>query len=288
MKKSKPRDENVNTDTMNRREFLTSGLMATALATAGRLPLLSAESGDSSGIDASTGPCAVKPIRDHLKRFSPSKRSVQKYDQYSLTYDIIHWTWIKGERGTYANSVIGQVTIIRKAANGRVIYEITQQIRVGGIDNSVEARIICNTDNWNSLRKWTLRSYYTPIKGGREPLSELVEKGRCNDERIQIESGNYEYGFNVKNPVIAQWIIPDMLIRKANPALNITFDLLQDLSLFKPDHSLSYDGPVPVKLKDGKTITLQAYAHTGQGILPIHYMLDDQGHPQLITSSILS
>jgi hypothetical protein len=273
---------------MNRREFLSSGLMAAALATAGRLPLLSAELGDSSGIDASTGPYAVKPIRDHLRRFSLLKQPVQKYEQYSLTYDIIHWNWVKGERGTYANSVVGQVTIIRKAADSRVIYEIAQQMRIGGVDNSVEARIICDRDNWNSLRKWTLRSYHTTIKGGHEPLSELIEKGQCKNGRIQIESGNYKYGFNAKNPVVAQWAMPDFLMRKANPALNITFDLLQDLSLFKPDHSLSYDGPVSVKLKDGKTITLQAYAHTGQGILPIHYMLDDQGRLQLVTSSILS
>ena len=38
----------------------------------------------------------------------------------------------------------------------------------------------------------------------------------------------------------------------------------------------------------GKTITLQTYAQTGQGVLPIHYLLDDRGWPQLVTNSILS
>jgi len=76
--------------------------------------------------------------------------------------------------------------------------------------------------------------------------------------------------------------------RWVNPALNVTFDLLQDLSLFKPNQSLTYDGVTPVKLRDGKTVMLKTYAQTGQGILPTHYLLDDQGRPQLITSSILS
>jgi len=44
--------------------------------------------------------------------------------------------------------------------------------------------------------------------------------------------------------------------RWANPALNVMFDLLQDLSLFKPNQSLTYDGVTPVKLRDGKTVAL--------------------------------
>ena len=262
--------------------------MATALAAAGRLPLLSAGTGGGSSIDASTGPGALKPIRDHLKRFSPVNPPTRKRGQYSLTYDILHWSWVAGTRDTFANSIVGQVTIKCKAANTRVFYEISQQMRIGGVDNSIEARIICNTDNYNSLRKWTLRSGHTTAKGELEPLSELAENGRCNNGQIQIKSGNYEYGFSAKNPVVAQWTVPDFLLRKANPALNATFDLLQDLSLFKPNQSLSYEGLTPVKLRDGKTVKLQTYAQTGQGVLPIHYLLDDQRRPQLITSSILS
>jgi len=278
----------VNTNTMNRREFLNSGLMAAALVTAGRLPLLSAESGDNSSIDASTGPYAVKPIRDHLSRFSPAGPPVRKNGQYGLIYDIIHWNWIRGQRGTFSNSVAGKIAIECKTDDGRVIYEISQQMQIGGVDNSLEAQIICDTDNYNSIRKWTLNSHHTTAKGTPEPLSELTENGRCNDGQIRIESGNYEYGFIAKNPVFTQWTILDLLIRKANPSLNVTFDLLQDLSLFKPNQSLNYDGPTPLKLKDGKTVTLQTYSQIGQGILPIHYLLDDQGRPQLITSSILS
>jgi hypothetical protein len=77
-------------------------------------------------------------------------------------------------------------------------------------------------------------------------------------------------------------------MRTANPALNVTFDLLQDLSLFKLGQVLTYDGLTPVKIKGGKTVKLQTYAQTGQGILPIHYLLDDLMRPQLITASLLS
>jgi hypothetical protein len=278
----------MQTVSVNRRQFLKTSAIATALAATGRLPLLSAKTEAGSAVDASTGPYAVKPIRDHLRRFSPAEIPLRRSGQYKLVYDIIHWNWVRGERGTFSNSVVGRADIDRKTAGGQSIYEITQRMRIGGVDNFLEARIVCETNDWNSLRRWALRSYQTAPNGKREPLCELVEKGRCGDGKIRIESGNCVYGFSPESPVVTQWTIPDLLIKEANSALNVTFDLLQDLSLFKPDQSLIYDGLTPVKLKDGKTVTLQTYAHTGQGILPIHYLLDDKKRPQLITSSILS
>ena len=134
----------------------------------------------------------------------------------------------------------------------------------------------------------TVQSYHSSTEGKIEPRSKLVEKGPCKGGRIRIESQKYDYGFNATNPVVTQCTLLDFLIRKANQTLNATFDLLQDLSPFKPSQSLIYDGLTSVTLRDGKTITLQAYAHTGQGVLPIHYLLDDRGWPQLVTNSILS
>jgi hypothetical protein len=288
MRKLKQKAKAMQTVSVNRRQFLKTSAIATALAATGRLPLLSAKTETGSAVDASTGPCAVKPIRDYLRRFSRASTPLRKRGQSGLVYDIIHWSWVRGERGTFSNSVIGRVDIGRKAAGGQIIYEIAQRMRIGGVDNFLEAEIICDTNDLNSLRTWTLHSYQATPDGKREPLCELAEKGWCIDGKIRIESADCEYGFSAKNPVVTQWTIPAFLIRKANSALNVTFDLLQDLSLFKPDQSLTYDGLTPVRLNGGKTVTLQTYAHTGQGILPIHYLLDEKRLPQLVTSSILS
>ena len=273
---------------VNRRQFLKTGAIAAALVTAGRLPLLSAQTKADMSIDASTGPYAVKPIRDHLKRFSPAEGPLRKNETCSLTYDIVHWNWINGRQGTFANSVLGRVTIERVAADDRVIYEVNQRTRIGGLDNFLEARIVCNTDDMNSLGRWTLSSYSKSVKGELDPLSKLNEKGQCDDGRIRIESGDHEYGFSAKSPVVTQWTVLDFLMRRANPALDVTFDLLQDLSLFKSGQVLAGDDATVVKLKDGRSLSFQTYAQTGHGILPIHYLLDEQRRPQLITNSILS
>lgn len=278
----------MNTGKMDRRQFLQSGLMAAALASAGRLPLLSVKESVGSGIDASTGPYAVKPIRDYLSRFSPAEVPLGKRKRYVLTYDIVHWHWPRGKRGTYANSVVGRLTIKRRMGNSQVMYDISQQTTIGGVNNSIEAEIICNAEDFGSLRSWRLRSYELGLKGETDPISELTEKGTCRGGRIRVESGNYNYEFEAKYSVLTQWTVLDFLVRKAGRQLRTEFDFLQDLSLFKPNQHLAYDGETVVKCRDGHRVTLQTYAQTGQGILPTHYLLDSQGRPQLVTSSILS
>ncbi len=273
---------------MNRRQFLKSSIIAATLAANGRLPLLAAETGSGLSIDASTGPYALKPIRDYLSRFSPAEPHQDKWQQYTLTYDIIHWSWAKGKRGTYANSVIGQVVIKRKSKNDRVMYNISQQTQIGGVNNVIDAQIISNADDLSSLRSWRLRSYERGLNSEKDRLSELTEQGTCQGGNIHIESGNYLYEYEARNHVVSQWTIPDILIQKASPKLDTKFDLLQDLSLFKPNQHLVYDGQTVVKCKGGQRVTLQTFAQIGQAILPIHYLIDAQGRPQLITSSILS
>ncbi|MHC4511073.1 MAG: hypothetical protein ACYTAO_19340, partial [Planctomycetota bacterium] len=235
-----------------------------------------------------TGPYAIKPIRDHLRRFSPAETPVNTSRRYSLTYDIIHWSWKAGKRETFSNSVIGRVVIQHEATDNQASYKISQRVAIGGVDNFLEAEIVCDRDDWDLLRYWTLRTFHTTATGGFEPLSELAEKGRCSGGQIRIESSSHAYAFSAENPVATQWSILDFLLRKADASSNATFDLLQDLSLFKPNHSLTRDGTVLVKLEGGKTVPLQAHAHTGRGILPTHYLLDDRRRPQLVTSSIVS
>ncbi|MHC4117247.1 MAG: twin-arginine translocation signal domain-containing protein [Planctomycetota bacterium] len=284
---------------MNRRQFLKTGAIATALMTAGRLPLLSAQTEADPGIDASTGPHAVKPIRDHLKRFSPVQTPLRNSGDYGIAYDIIHWNWINGRPGTYGNSVLGRVAIERRAAGDEVVYEINQGTRIGGLDNYLEARIVCEANDLNSVRRWRLSSYSTAagrrvgpapqsLAGRASPTLQLSEKGRCEKGDIRIESDGYEYGFRAENSVVTQWTVLDLLIRKAKPTKDVTFDLLQDLSLFKPGQSLTYDGVTPIAIKNGTSPMLQTYAQTGRGVLPIHYLLDEQRRPQLVTNSILS
>jgi hypothetical protein len=74
--------------------------MAAALAAAGRLPLLSAKESIGSGIDASTGPYAVKPIRDHLSRFLPVQIALNRKQYATVCFNLRYHSLALGQRET--------------------------------------------------------------------------------------------------------------------------------------------------------------------------------------------
>lgn len=101
-----------------------------------------------------------------------------------------------------------------------------------------------------------------------------------------VDGGPYRYARRAERPLVSQWTLLDFLIREPDRSRPATFDLLQDLSLFKPNQTLFDDGPVRVPVAGGREVTLRAFARTGEGILP--YLLDAAGRPQLVTCSIVS
>jgi len=277
----------MNERRINRRQFLQSGAIAATLLAAGRLPLLAAEGGSGSGIDKGVGEHAVKPIGDYLQRFSPSTGSLRDRESYMLRYDIVHWDGANPKTGMPANSVVGKVVIQREKRPGGVGYEIAQHMMIGGVKNSIEAQIRCQADEV-SVQDWTVRFHSTRPEGGVDPLSEIKETGSNKKGRIEIHGGNFRYGYDAEHPVVTQWTVLDLLIRKASPTVAATFHLLQDLSLFKPSHRLLYDGETLLRLKGEKNVVLQTYARTGEGVLPVHYLCDERRCPHLVTTSILS
>jgi len=277
----------VQSQRMDRREFLQSGLVAASLIAAGRLPLLARDADGGSGIDAGGQPCAVKPIRDYLPTFSPSDTQGQERPA-TLHYDIVHWSWGRKGRGTHTNSVVGKIDIACTKSSDRIVYEVAQSTKVGGVDNVMEAEIACNTDALHSIRSWRLKSHEVGPDGQIDPLSKLAERGRCENGKIRIESDRDHCGRLASHCVVTQWHVPGLLTRSADRSLRLTFDLLRDASLLKPNQRLTYDGRVQVPVKGGRTLALDSYAQTGEGILPTHYLLDDKRRVQLVTCSFLS
>lgn len=280
----------MNSMTIDRKQFLRSGAIAASLAASGHLPLLGADAGGPrrAGIDAKTGPYAVKPISGYLPAFSPVQRAPKEAGQYRLTYDILHWGGVNWAAGKPTIGVVGQVIIKRERAADAATFEIRQRTKIGGVDNHIEAEIQCAGDELASVEKWTCRSFSSKPNGDVDAISKLNETGACRNGRIEIDGGGYRYEFQATNPVLTQWTVFDYLIAKANPASAERLDFLQDLALLKTGHSLVYDGEIEVEANGGNKIALQTYAQTGEGILPIHYLLDSERRPQLITGSILS
>ena len=59
--------------------------------------------------------------------------------------------------------------------------------------------------------------------------------------------------------------------------------MLQDLPVLRANQNLIDEGPV-----DLDSGTYHSYAQTGEGILPVHYLLDDRQRPQLVTFGLIA
>ena len=221
------------------------------------------------------GPYAVQPIRDFLAGFTPIHKAILDADCATLTYDILNWSFAPGQPPPCPNSVYGSVTIGREQGGA---YRIRQQTHIGGEPTVFEADVICNSDD--TLKSWTLYTYRADAEGKPVPISELRESWENNNGHVQSGDGAYKY--RATRPVFSHWTLPHILLCGKHP-LPMAFDLIQDLSLLRPNHKLVSDGSVELSFGSYNT-----YVQSGEGILPVHYLLDKDRRPQLITFGLIA
>ncbi len=221
------------------------------------------------------GPYAVKPIRDFLANFAPVQKAIADPEHVTLTYDILNWCFAPNQPPPCPNSVYGSLTIAREQGP---VYHIHQRTHIGGEPTLFKAELICNPDD--TLKFWTLYTYRADADGNPIPISELRETWENDNGHIRSRDGAFQY--RATRPVFSHWMLPHLLLTQKR-RLPIAFDMLQDLSLFRSNHQLVPDGRVDLDIGSYDT-----YTQTGDGILPIHYLLDENRCPQLITFGLIA
>lgn len=270
---------------MNRREFVKGTFLATGIGALGQFsafPALAKE----DGLDTHGRPAALEPIRGYVKNFKPVTEGPTDSAHYMLKYDIIHWRG--GRRDAARNGVVGTLEIRRQARRNDVRYTIKQNVEFGGRQNILHADIACAPDPPNTLRNWDLHTFARDRNGKKMPLSELREEGQNRDGRIEVSGSNYDYKRKARRPVVTQWTFLHGFLDDMGQGGIQRFDVLHDLSLFKPDQQLRHGGEITSKVGGGQTMRFDTYAQLGEGTLPIHYVVDDAGRPQFVTTAMLS
>lgn len=271
---------------MNRREFMKSTLVAAGIGTVGQFSVSPAALGKETGLDAHGRPAALEPIRGFVPRFTPVTDGPADPENYTLNYDVVHW---RGGREDAAKSgVVGSLKIERHAREDAVHYRISQDIGFGGRRNILQAGIVCSPGLLETLRSWDLHAFSRDANGNKMPLSVMSEKGRNSAGQIRIEGSNYSYEHSSNRPVVSQWTILHRFLGGMDGGTRAEFDLMHDLSVFKPAQELSYDGEIEAKVKGGRRVKFDTYLQLGEGTLPIHYVLGDAGRPQFVTAAMLS
>ena len=254
--------------TLTRRDVFSLAGGAAALAAAGRLPLLG----------AAPLPASVAPVEGYLRENEPA---AGPKSARLLEYAVLRWTQTDPATGETQNVEIGRLEIEAAKHGDGVKLSVRQRTSYSKPLNRLEAEAVCNDDGWLTVRSWKGKSW---IEERDDLLYEAT--GEIVATRGRIDDGISErIVYNLPPAVASQWGLPMALA--SGKLKGGEFAMVEDLTLVKPGQRLAKGPEVRVPYKGGERV-LTSWAQTGPGVLPIHYLVDEHGLPQLMTQGALA
>ena len=271
---------------MERREFIkTTAVTAAALAAQGYLPLLAAEmkkenrkkkaGGYKGPKNYFTEPCAIEPITGYLPTFSPAAGAAMG-GAFTARYSLVA---CDGSAVRSANRVSGTMDVAFDKGRCQTI-ETRKTPRPKTPGSTVKTSLQLGGRN-HTVSQWTLES----LVEGRNDLG-FREEGTWDGKTMTVKSNAWTQQRATSHPLIARWALLPLLASGRLKQAPLTFDMLDDSTL-RPNQTFRYEGEIKVPVKEG-TAKLDSYAQTGEGIVPTHYLVDNEGRVQLITMTTVN
>jgi hypothetical protein len=171
----------------------------------------------------------------------------------------------------------GALSLSLRPDRDALILRATETVQAGFTVLTAEAEIACAPDPLLTPQRWSLSlCWQTGPQSG-------AAKGEMDQKRSGRSSGK-ELIFNAakerRRPAPERWtgfwnLFSAVQRLPFQAASVLTFDLFEEMDLFKPGQRLVYIGPQTVTLK-GQPIALHVFEQTGHGVLPWHWWLDEQ------------
>lgn len=242
----------------------------------------------SSGCDvlkaAGSGAFSLEPYLEKLKDFSPPRGEFDPEGAWEHTYDVYP---VYGKWGEHSEEHKGRCRIKREVAGdvGSFRLEVSSEVTYLDYGYGIHptrsqlttVRLRCKNDWLSTLQSWELKSVALGDKGEARPLSQMVETGFFADGTIKLTSAKVKTReICVSGNLTSNWSLFDAVQRLAGKEPpSGSFTMLEDLRLVRAGQRLSLDGEAEFELGGRKT-RLYGYHQIGEGILPIHYWLDEE------------
>ena len=218
-------------------------------------------------------PSAIEPITGFLPTFSPVAGDAMN-GTFFAQYALIAWVMAleKSE-----NKRMGSMDV--NFDNGRYRTLETRD----GTDNTPACSIKTSVQlgKNNTASQWTLESQVEDREHVR-----FIEEGVWDGKTATVKAKSFSRQYATANPLIHRWALLPLLASGSIKEAPLVFDMLDDSAL-RPNQALRYEGEIEIPVK-GEMAKLDSYAQTGDGILPIHYLVDDKGQVQLITMATIN
>jgi hypothetical protein len=174
--------------------------------------------------------------------------------------------------------VMGALRIRRQPEAGAIMLDVGLAAKLGGRvagNCLVTAHVTCADDPLATPRAWDLRSVTLGQDGKPIEGTESKETGQIADGMIR-RRGKAERAIPAPKAFTSSWSLFDALQRlPGDDVAPMTFDLLEEMDLLKPNQRLYYRQTVEAPM-GGRPVRLHGFEQIGEGILPYTYWLDDQ------------
>jgi len=193
-----------------------------------------------------------------VSQFPPVSEDFDPKGDWVNTYRI--WT-CHGYRES-GNQDVGLLTIqrITQSEDSFTLKVRRHVVQVDGLVNVIEATIKCRNNLLACPIRWEISSRF--LGPDNKPLPELAHKETGRAPEAVDES-------------TADWCLFEAVQRLAfNEQTSLRFDLLEGLTLAKPDQHLDYRGAHQVKIGN-KYVRMHCFQQLGHGILPYEYWLNE-------------
>lgn len=150
-----------------------------------------------------------------------------------------------------------------------------------------KATIRCLADALATPVEWQLQSAAVS-RHDASPMrfSEFEESGKLRGEAVELSSGGRLRAFDVGDAVTSSWSLFEAVQRlPRGGSTELRFTMLEDLRLLRPQQRLVPESPAEVQFANGPE-TLYGFRQTGEGVLPIHYWLDEHGRLLLAIGNV--
>lgn len=230
-------------------------------------------------------PRFIAPVRAVLERIRPPSGPFDPQGAWKHRYKVCALVPDRLGKGEHPQVYGNMILERRPAGAGRFTLEVEVSVVEWGQSGlHTRATLSCAADRLATPRRWTLQSDTTE-KGEPLPGISVTETGTLENGTL-VRRGQMVHKMILPRPLTSDWSLMEAVQRLPfGDFPRLAFDMLEDLDLHKPEHTLRPVAPVTVEIGE-HPMRLHAFRQIGRGILPVHYWLDEQHRLLAVIGSV--
>jgi len=233
--------------------------------------------------------------RDYLRGVSPPEGRFDPEDAWEHVYDVFPVYGkldVTGQAWSARHKGALRIRRTPLAQEGAVRLEVTSEVTFLDFEplptrsQRTTARVRCLADTLSTPVAWELQSTAHNAEGNARAMSELRESGSLYDGTLEFSNGDRSRTVQVVGEVTSNWSLFDAVHRlPCDERASFEFVMLEDLRLPRRGQSLAWAGRTEISMR-GSAVRLHGYRQVGEGVLPLHYWLDEEGRLLLVLGNV--